>query len=329
MAQTSIEWTDFSINPIRARYHDTGAVGHHCIKIAPECANCYASRLQPRFGMPQFQHQVRLRKEGEIDIFLDMAKLQEVFRRRKPTKWFWCDMTDMFGEWVNGTQLDACFATMAVTPQHTHQILTKRPEQMQHYIRQLMAGERLVCERARWQFDNTQREDLVAQCMHAFGSTEEDLPTQPLRNVWLGVSAGTQETADKYIPTLLNTPAAVRWVSAEPLLEPVDLSKYLQCQHGCKPGANTEDGVIYYCGTPTIDWGVVSGESGPGARPFVLGHGKEIVRQFKAAGKPVFVKQAGSYPTNREGIRCPYIKHPKGGNMNEWPEELRIREFPA
>src|SRR5690606_19115021 len=80
--------------------------------------------------------------------------------------------------------------------------------------------------------------------------------------------------------------------------------------------------------TERLDWVIVGGESGPGARPFVLGWGKDIVRQCKAAGVAVFVKQVGSNPTNREGQPCPHIKDRKGGSPEEWPEDLRVREFP-
>lgn len=91
MSITSIEWTDRSVNPIRARLG--AAVGHHCEKVSPGCANCYASRLQSRFKMPPFQ----MDKRADVEPFFDERRLQEVLRRKTPTKWFWCDMSDMFG----------------------------------------------------------------------------------------------------------------------------------------------------------------------------------------------------------------------------------------
>lgn len=136
----------------------------------------------------------------------------------------------------------------------------------------------------------------------------------PPPNVWLGVSVEDQERAEERIPLLLQTPATLRFLSCEPLLGPLDLHA------ACALYAEAD--------SATIDWIIVGGESGPGARPFVLGWGKELVRQCRAAHVAVFVKQVGAYPTNREGERCPHIKDRKGGNPTEWPEELRVREWP-
>lgn len=134
MAETSIQWTDHSINPIRARLKtDLSVSGHYCEKLSAGCANCYASNLQKRFGMPAF-----LGTSGRgLDVvkpFLDEFKLVEVLRRQKPTKYFWCDMTDMFGSWVPDEWIDLCFATMALTPQHTHQVLTKRADRLTEQV---------------------------------------------------------------------------------------------------------------------------------------------------------------------------------------------------
>lgn len=137
------------------------------------------------------------------------------------------------------------------------------------------------------------------------------LPAPP-RNVWLGISVVNQQEADRDIPKLLEIEAAVRFLSCEPLLGPIEFP--LPCR-----------GSVFWGG---LHWVIVGGESGPGARPFVLGWGKEIVRQCRAAGAPVFVKQVGSRPTNREGERCPHVKDRKGGDPWEWPGELRVREWP-
>lgn len=129
-------------------------------------------------------------------------------------------------------------------------------------------------------------------------------------NVWIGATVVTQEEADRDIPKLLSIPAAVRFLSMEPLLESVAITHYLSPR-----GA-------------AVQWVIVGGESGQKARPFVLGWGKDIVRQCRGTGVPVFVKQVGAHPTNREGERCPHIRDRKGGDMAEWPEDLRVREFP-
>lgn len=128
MAKTSIEWTDFSVNPIRARLN--GKVGHHCEKVSAGCKNCYSSRLQLRFGLPVFDAS----KRQSVEHFLDASKLEQVLRRKTPTKWFWCDMTDMFGDWVPDAWVAVCFGVMAATPWHTHQVLTKRPERARKWF---------------------------------------------------------------------------------------------------------------------------------------------------------------------------------------------------
>src|SRR5262245_40444774 len=138
MPKTSIQWTDFSTNPIRY------GKGHYCQKISPGCAHCYASRLQPRFGNPEFggaggRAPIAL-TNGVTNhdlLWLDPQALAAVLRRRKPTRYFWCDMSDLFGAWVPDEFIDRCFAVMALTRRHTHQILTKRPERMAAYLHQL------------------------------------------------------------------------------------------------------------------------------------------------------------------------------------------------
>lgn len=168
----------------------------------------------------------------------------------------------------------------------------------------------------------------------------------PLPNLWLGVSAEDQRRAEERIPDLLATGAAVRFVSCEPLIGPVNLRSLsintnidLDTMTGSHSGiVETTFDELLKRGIPTtltlpkrlpaLDWIIVGGESGPRARPMALGWAKDIVRQCTSASVPVFVKQLGAYPTNREGERCPNINHPKGANPNEWPEELRVRQFP-
>lgn len=147
---------------------------------------------------------------------------------------------------------------------------------------------------------------------------ERWLPATPA-NVWLGATVVTQEEADRDIPKLLEIEAAVHFLSIEPMLEPMDVRIYM-------PNRLWSDLPTWQ--QPELDWVIVGGESGHGARPFVLGWGKEIVRQCQAAGVPVFVKQVGARPVNREGDPCPHILDRKGKVMEEWPEELRVREFP-
>lgn len=305
MGKTSIEWTNFSINPIRARHKITGAVGHYCEKISQGCANCYASNLQKRFQMPAFNEQ---RGDDNIEVFLDESKLQEVLRRKKPTRFFWCDMTDIFGAWVTDEMLDKCFAVMALTPQHTHQILTKRPERMLDYLNG----------------NPEKRQDAIGDAAYTLtGELFSGAPDcgegfmyleWPLPNVWLGTSVENQEQADKRIPHLLRVPAAVRFLSVEPMLGAIDLSRCLPIKPchfadcACIGCLNRRAAVGYPETTPYIDWIICGFESGHNKRPFNLDHARSLRDQCQAAGVPFFFKQVDK--------------------VKAIPDDLMIREFP-
>lgn len=157
----------------------------------------------------------------------------------------------------------------------------------------------------------------------------------PLRNVWLGCSVENQHFADERIPLLLQTPAAVRFVSAEPLLGPVNVEPFLQYpplhdDHKMTFGGREWRG---------LDWVIAGGESGSGARPCDLAWIRSIVAQCKAAGLPAFVKQLGAVPIYRtlppfngaQGLRSngEKLKDRKGGDPSEWPADLRVRQFPV
>lgn len=310
MGKTSIEWTDYSINPIRARRRDGGGGGHWCVKISPGCAHCYASATQPRLGMYEFT----AGNAAKVEPFFAAEKLQEVLRRRKPTKWFWCDMTDMFGEWVQDVWIYQCLAAMVLTPRHTHQVLTKRPERALLYLadpREYVAA---------W---TGTRALYPAQVGNERRAAEM---LWPLPNLWLGVSVEDRKHGVPRIDVLRQIPAAVRFLSIEPLIEGL--------------GTLNLDG---------IHWVIVGGESGPGARPMNLHWVRSIIHQCEAASVlPCFVKQLGKRPfdqwgysnhTNRPGLKLhvemlgmntQYELHDsKGGNPVEWPEEFRVREFPT
>jgi protein gp37 len=378
MSATSIEWTDHSINPLRARLG--GRVGHYCQKVSPGCKNCYSSRTQPRFGMPTFSD---ARSEA-IEHLLDPRKLEEVLHRKKPTKWFWCDMTDMFGDWVPFEWIAACFGVMAATPHHTHQVLTKRPQRALEWFKWIaglpvsLGGPSVNAGRGvRWFAWNHCDEQMAHLRVHD--------PAQPwiwpLPNVWLGTSAENQATADERIPMLLDCPAAVRFISAEPLLGPLELSPWLrgsQTRHLCvsvsgslkngsyKGGmlsdasgrtlsdaeAKRELEQLSFAGVkvlrgdqscdnfsdqtgclghrnPRLDWVIVGGESGPGARPFDLKWADDLRKQCAHAQVPYFFKQAGAAP-QWSGTRIPLeLKHRKGADLSELPEGLRVRQFPV
>lgn len=330
MSKTSIEWTDHSVNPIRTR-SPNGKSGHYCEKLSSGCRNCYSSRFQPRVGLPQFQEQ-----RGNIEgLFFDASKLKDVLCRKKPTKFFWCDMTDMFGDWVPFEWIAACFGVMAATPWHTHQVLTKRPKRALKFFEWVTeefkhldtdVGEAipdgaskegsaclLMAARHRGGTLVQQMEDFYRHC--------ETTPW-PLPNVWLGCSTEDQKTADERIPLLLQCPAAVRFVSAEPLLGGIRFADV--------PGFNK-------CGEAGVEllrnfWVIVGGESGPGARPCNVEWIRSIVRQCRDASVPVFVKQLGARPEtgllDHLGDSRGHMFDKKGGDPSEWPVDLRVRQFP-
>lgn len=312
VGKTEIEWCDFSVNPIRARHKTTGAVGHYCELISPGCAHCYSSTLQKRFKMPSFSK----KHYGDVEPFMDESKLREVLSRKKPTKFFWEDMSDLFGDWVKDEWIDQCFATMAFTQQHTHQVLTKRPERMRDYVKAI-----------------SRNYDRLEAGARTLGRTLrfEGLPLVPwpIPSIWLGVSVEDRKHGLPRIDVLRTIPARVRFLSVEPLLE--------------------ELGEIDLTG---ISWVIVGGESGHGLsiRRCDLGWIRAIRDQCKAAKVPCFIKQLGrrvswsgasapgehwpntnaASPNSDSG--CGYfwrrLHDKKGGDWSEWPEDLRIREFP-
>jgi len=223
-------------------------------------------------------------------------------------------------------------------PQHTFQVLTKRAGRM----RALMSVLR---------FDHAGSGRMFLAEASSLNRQGQPISFAPLmKNLWLGVSVENQHFADERIPLLLQTPAAVRFISAEPLLEKVLLdngeSSWLTCtpHNQSRNGADCcltflEDGDRHFRG---IDWVIVGGESGAGSRPFDLAWARSLVQQCQAAGVPAFVKQLGAKPINSShGItycanephatKCNAVilRDRKGGDIDEWPPDLRVREFPT
>lgn len=286
-----------SWNPIRARNVATGGIGHWCAHVSPGCANCYAERMQPRFGNPI---RYAAQDQAKVEMFLDQDVLNAPLRWRRSRTVFVCSMTDLFGVWVSDDWLDHIFAIMAALPQHTFIVLTKRPGRMQAYLARHDIGLRWACH-----FGQPKVSPEIAV----------EWSNNGLPNVWLGVSVEDQERADTRIPILLDTPAAVRFVSAEPLLGSVDLRPFLFSTGapfaGYTVGYTTELGMLH--------WVIVGGESGPGARWCDVAWIRGIVDQCRTAGVPAFVKQIGSRPGH--GDR-------KGADPSEWPAAIRVREWP-
>lgn len=333
-SKSSIEWTDATWTPIRVRSADGERVGWGCEKVSDGCKNCYAETLNKRLGTGLPYAVGAVTKDGG-EYFLDEKMLTAPLRWRKPRRVFVCSMTDLFGEWVPDEWIDRMFAVMALTPQHTYQVLTKRPERMREYIQRHSA----------YPLAGTLNDLFTFG--HRLGMQE--IPTAaieawrgwPLPNVWLGTSVEDQGTADVRIPELLATPAAVRFVSYEPALGPVDFATYK-----VETGLWKFDKWAIPAG---LHWVIVGGESGPAARPFDVAWARSAVSQCRAADVAVFVKQLGAKPFEvLHEMRAPgpgapvgligrtvpvevplKLKDRKGGDMAEWPEDLRVREMPG
>lgn len=298
---TTIEWTDETWNPV------TG-----CSKVSPGCKNCYAETVANRFW----------KGRKFTDVWTHADRLDAPLHWRKPRRVFVNSMSDLFHEDVPDEFIDKVFAVMALAPQHTFQVLTKRPERMRDW----------GAVRGKWSGVWVDTDRRLIWTEQRIGTLK---PTQwPLRNVWLGVSVEDQQRADERIPLLLQTPAAVRFLSCEPLLGPVDIGL-------TSPRSYESD-----CQNDGITWVIIGGESGHGARPCNIAWVRSLVEQCRAAGVACFVKQLGSDPfifhpaatENGHPLDADFNQHlrddgllndKKGGDPEEWPADLRVREFPA
>jgi protein gp37 len=273
------------------------------------------------------------------------AVLEIPLKRRKPTMYFVNSMSDLFHGLVPFEFIDKVFAVMALCPQHTFQVLTKRPERMAEYL----ADRKYEVHNAMSRMCSTLDDGTVPAKLDPLNGRKFIVPRHlwaqahafpegqpwPLPNVWLGTSTENQATADERIPHLLKCPAAVRFISAEPLIGPVDFD--ITNSFGCGDDDHRGHGDGACDG---VHWVIVGGESGKGARPCNVAWVRSIVEQCQAAGVAVFCKQfgkrpccqhsvvGGSYSANCAECFPQPIRDPKGGDMAEWPEDLRVREFP-
>ncbi len=284
---TGIEWTDMTWNPV---------VG--CTRVSAGCDHCYAIRQVHRMeNNPNRKVQAAntgltrnkagremLDWSGEVRCLPERLALP--LKLKKPKRIFVNSLSDLFHEQVPDEFIDQVFAVMAEAQHSTFQILTKRPERMAVYFAD---------------------DSLVDRITEAWIELAKDVAEEidrstwqimlPLKNVWLGVSVEDQKTADERIPFLLQTPAAVRFLSCEPLLEPINLSSL-----------DGRGGYRYNClclGPPFghaeiythIAWVIAGGESGPRARPIHPSWVRSIRDQCQAAGVPFFFKQWGEWLT--------------------------------
>ena len=376
---TSIEWTDASWNPVRG-----------CTKVSEGCRNCWAMRMAARFSKPGmwghgFAEMVggQPRWTGRVELIPAMLDLP--LRWSKPSRVFLSSF-DLFHESLPDHAIDSVFAVMAVGAsdlrhcrardcdhepcseglptfaRHTYQVLTKRPERMQRYVSAPGVQDRIAeaLDNLGWGWSSDAAEGLCE--------------AWPLPNVWLGTSVEDQATADTRIPLLLQTPAAVRFVSYEPALGPVDFTRWTtkrsdgawlccECCLGdrCDDDRHCDRRSCHVCKSSGalpagLDWIIAGGESGPGARPFDVAWARSTIARCRAAGVACFVKQVGAEPretggdhlydwpeydvaencATRAGVSpaggqwwAIPLRDRKGGDMEEWPEDLRVREFPA
>ncbi len=296
MAKNSkIEWTDDTWNPV------TG-----CSVVSPGCTNCYAMRLA---GTRMRGHSSRAgltvdSKAGPVWnglVRFNEGWLDQPLRCKRPRRIFVCAHGDLFHEGVPDAWLDRVFAVMALAPQHTFQVLTKRAARMRAYLTDPSFGIRVGGELMKSARGNAGAEALVIDLAHRL-----TVKRQPLPNVWLGVSAEDQQRGDERVPDLLETPAAVRFVSAEPLLGPIDFTK-LQTFGGGQLDALRgmwatypiveRDGraAVLTKAPPRLDQIIVGGESGPGSRPMHRQWTCSIRDQCAPAGVAFFFKQWGSW----------------------------------
>lgn len=304
---TTIQWTDATWNPT------TG-----CDRISPGCDNCYALTMAKRLkgmGSAKYQNDGDPRTSGPgFGITGHPDVLAEPLRWKKPRRVFVNSMSDLFHARVTTDLITKVWRTMQATPQHTYQVLTKRASRLAPVLTKVHAELGL---------------------------------TEPLPNVWLGVSVESQKYADLRIPGLLQAPAAVRFLSCEPLLGPVDLcgpivpgrgrpklTYWLDGRPGWGPEQTDDRGRVFQqlAVGPKIDWVIVGGESGPGARPMELDWVSTLVEQCQHSKTAMFVKQLGSVWARDAFVGGKSVAahgDTKGGNPDHWPTGLRVREYPA
>lgn len=363
--RTGIAWTDSTWNPVRG-----------CSRVSEGCRNCYAEKVAARFSDPGrpyhgFAEQSPARWTGKVALV--EKHLLDPLRWKKPRRIFVNSMSDLFHEGLPMEAIARVFAVMALAERHTFQVLTKRPLRMQtllsergdHPPASFLSHVGRLCE---YYAETVERQSAGA--MMGFDAWWQGIEEKGyLPNVWLGVSTEDQATADGRIPLLLQTPAAVRFLSVEPLLEAVNIRAGLcRCQgtdpilHKHYPDETRSCARCSSCHAFVgLDWAIVGGESGPGARPCDVSWVRSIVAQCKAAGVACFVKQLGALiagdpggmtvdrwvgdgwkfvppmfvadyapersqrPTNAVGFQ---LFDRKGGKPYEWTEDLQVQEFP-
>ena len=311
--QTKIEWATHTFNPWEG-----------CTKVSPGCAHCYAEARNHRFGMDNWGKGKPRRRTSAATWRNPMKWQREADSIRRANNFITAERPRVFPslcDWLDDEVpvewLADFLKLIHDTPDLDWLLLTKRPELFDRRLQDAINQ----CERM------SQLEIRLRLWAHG---------GEPPRNVWIGVSVEDQKRADERIPELLEIPTAVRFLSVEPLLGPIDLGQAAQ--------ARPPEFGIYSHGW--WDWVIIGGESGPGARPCNVEWIRDLVRQCKVAEVPCFVKQLGAKPEDAQkcgdcgpciaGQRCYQqynvrmtLESKKGGYPSEWPADLRVREFQA
>jgi protein gp37 len=331
MSKSNIEWTEATWNPV---------VG--CSILSPGCTHCYAMGMAARIEAISLEARETERCEGKkkphapqydgttkkvnghavwtgkLAMAGDNILLQPL-KRKKPTTYFVNSMGDLFHEDCPDEWIDKVFAVMAMSPQHTFQVLTKRAKRMREYCSNARVRAPGFVEHACGIAQKIP--GLDTNSMRYLNIVSGVGAVYPLPNVWLGVSTERQQEADERIPELLHTPAAVRFISAEPLLGPIDLAS-LSVGHDLKwnslGGRGRKNG---------LDWVIVGGESGSDARPMHPEWARSLRVQCEAAGVPFFFKQWGEwisfYDRDRDdpdwrNLPTPSIDNQMGRGATRW-----------
>jgi protein gp37 len=304
MADSShIQWTDATWNPV------TG-----CTKVSEGCRHCYIDRTPPfRTSRRRFTGPRGAGEPGATTgVQLHPDRLDWPLRWHRPRRVFVNSLSDLFHAQVPDAFIAQVFQMMAAAPQHTFQVLTKRPGRMASLAPRLP--------------------ELINRTDLALVEPRARATTWPLPNVWLGTSVEDQLAADLRIPLLLDTPAAVRFLSCEPLLARVSLRRWLVqtacdwCTQGVMDLGNDHLHGRCQCACDPphgLDWVIMGGESGPGARPMRPEWAGDLIAQCQAAGVAPFVKQLGSAWARQHGADA------KAGDATRWPPELCVRHYPA
>lgn len=282
---TKIEWARHPVtgrgaswNPLLARTVESGKVGYHCEHASPGCVNCYAEsfnqrRLPTRGTGLSFHPGYR----NIVSLFLDEKTLMDPIRWQDPRGIFVCSMTDLCGDFVDEILIDQMMAIMALAQQHVFMVLTKRSERLRKYQADPATPARIAYQLGVIGSQHPKLLERTARAAEALNRGEF-----PLRNVWLGVSVEDPRRAVERLPDLEATPAAVRFISAEPLLERVNLERWL----------------------PSVKWVIAGFESGTAAR--VVGDAPDIARSLRdqcaAAAVAFHFKQWGSWAFAPDGM---------------------------